>query len=155
MLQRFFALNAAEYPDFSIAIDSLNIVIGSADINTDIHIYVLDITLINAQGAAVQPNGSVTVKIQLPEDFEDSDTYYVYYQADDGTLTDMHATFENSCVVFTTNHFSTYILTTEKLVDDSGNNADNPDKNQATGVTLLFIPAVAAAAGVIISKKRK
>lgn len=34
-------------------------------------------------------------------------------------------------------------------------NANNADKNQNTGVVLAFIPAVAAAAGVVISKKRK
>ena len=35
------------------------------------------------------------------------------------------------------------------------NGAANPDKNAATGVAIAFIPALAAAAGVIISKKRK
>lgn len=34
-------------------------------------------------------------------------------------------------------------------------NANNADKNQNTGIVLAFIPAVAAAAGVVISKKRK
>ena len=125
----------------------LNVKIGAADITTNAHIYVLDITLVNAQGAAVQPNGSVTVKIPLPEGFEDSGTYYVYYQDDDGKLTDMHATFtSDGYVTFTTNHFSTYILTTEKLNDDAIPN---------TGVVILIIPALAAAAGIVISRKRK
>lgn len=34
-------------------------------------------------------------------------------------------------------------------------NANNADKNQNTGIVLAFIPAIAAAAGVVISKKRK
>ena len=135
----------------------LNVVIGNADIGTDTHIYVLDITLVNAEGVTVQPNGSVTVKIPLPEEFDESDAYYVYYQADDGTLTDMHATFENGYVSFTTNHFSRYIITTEKLADDSETvtSGSNQDKNVNTGATILIIPAIAAAAGVVISKKRK
>ena len=125
----------------------LNVKIGSADITIDAHIYVLDITLVNAQGATVQPNGSVTVKIPLPEGFEDSGTYYVYYQDDDGKLTDMHATFtSDGYVTFTTTHFSTYILSPEKLSDDAIPN---------TGVVLLIIPALAAAAGIVISRKRK
>ena len=93
---------------------------------------------------------NVTVRIPLPEECDESDTYYVYYQADDGTLTDMHAAYENGYIVFTTNHFSTYILSTEKLVDDSAN---DEDRNMSTGVIIAFIPALAAAAGVLISKK--
>ena len=144
----------------------LNVVIDNADISTDAHVYILDITLVNAQGAAVQPNGYVTVKIPIPEDLVGSDVYYVYYQADDGTLTDMHATLESGYVSFTTNHFSKYLLTSKKLLDNSAattttsapaasNSGSNSDKNVNTGATLLIIPAIAAAAGVVISKKRK
>lgn len=149
----------------------VNVVIESTDLGDDAHFFVLDITLLNVEGKdakVVQPNGPVTVKIPLPEGFEENDTYYVYYQADDGTLTDMKATFEDGYVSFVTDHFSTYILTTEKLVNDSEDAAatatttpaaddsgSDEDKNQATGVVIAIIPAIAAAAGVIISKKRK
>lgn len=64
----------------------------------------------------------------------------------------MHAAYENGYIVFTTNHFSTYILTTEKLVDGS---ASDEDRNMSTGAVIAFIPALAAAAGMLISKKRK
>ena len=135
----------------------MNVVIGNADITADTHIYVLDITLVNVNGEYVQPNGNVTVRIPLPEGFESSDTYYVYYQADDGTLTDMHATFENGYVSFITNHFSTYILATSQLTEQTANTTTtaNEDRNVNTGAVLLVLPAIAAAAGVIISKKRK
>ena len=150
----------------------LSVVIGNADISTDTHIYVLDITLVNEQGGTVQPNGNVIVKIPLPDGFEGSNTYYVYYQSDDGTLTDMNAVFENGYVVFTTNHFSTYILTTKKLIDDSTTTVttispatlpttntsvtnNDEDRNMNTGVVLLIIPALATATGIVISRKRK
>lgn len=126
----------------------LNVVIGSATIGGFDHLYKLDITLLNEAGEAVQPGGEVTVMIPVSGIvFEPWENFYVYYQADDGTLTDMHATYENGYVIFTTNHFSTYILTNEKLQDE--------DANVNTGMTLLIIPALTAAAGVIISKKRK
>ena len=146
----------------------LNVVIDNADIATDAHLYVLNITLVNAHNETIQPNGYVTVRIPLPEDFEKSDTYYVYYQAENGTLENMHATYENGFVTFTTNHFSTYILTAEKLIDNSAATTTVPattavtdaagsdgDSNMNTGVTILLIPALAATAGIVISRKRK
>ena len=36
----------------------------------------------------------------------------VYRQEADGTYTDMQATYQNGYMVFTTDHFSTYVLTT-------------------------------------------
>ena len=154
----------------------LKVDIGSTTVEGYDHIYVLDITLVDENGEKVQPNGYVTVKIPVPYNFLGWDNYYVYYQAEDGTLVDMRATYEDGYVIFTTNHFSTYILSTEKLVDDSGaattvpadvtaapastttaaaSTGNDEDKNMSTGVFLAFIPAIAAAAGVIISKKRK
>ena len=156
----------------------LNVVIGNADIDTNAHIYVLDITLVNAQGEKVQPKGNVTVRIPLPEGFVESDTYYVFYQAEDGTLTNMNATFENGYVSFVTDHFSTYILSAENLIDSSeaetttaaaaattttaapaattaATTDSGSDTNLPTGVIIAIIPAIAAAAGVIITKKRK
>ena len=164
---------------------ALNVTVGT-ETETGIS---YDITIVNANGETVQPNDTVTVKIPVPEALEGSAAYYVYHQAPDGALTDMHAVYEDGCVTFVTDHFSTYILTTEKLTDDSeaantttttpapdstdseattapapdsgtgstGNteNTDNDDKNVPTGVIFAILPALAAAAGVAISRKRK
>lgn len=105
-----------------------------------------DITLTDADGKAVKLNGNVTVKIPVPDKLNGAENYYVYHQAEDGELTDMHAAVEGDYVSFVTDHFSTFILSTEKLPND-----DSP----ATGVTLLFIPAVIAAAAAAVTKKRK
>lgn len=105
-----------------------------------------DITLTDADGKAVKLNGNVTVKIPVPDKLNGAENYYVYHQAEDGELTDMHAAVEGDYVSFVTDHFSTFVLSTEKLPND-----DSP----ATGVTLLFIPAVIAAAAAAVTKKRK
>lgn len=138
-----------------------------------------DITLENAAGVKVQPNGYVTVTIEVPANLlaENASKYYVYYMADDGTLTDMHATFDGKNVTFSTNHFSTYIISPVALVEEEGsNNTTNPpadggkpdapvdggsngssddDAVPATGVFVALIPVITAAAGVVISKKTK
>jgi len=65
-----------------------------------------DITLVE-DGEAVQPDGTVTVKIPC-----DDETAKVYRFEDDGTLTDMEAEFVDGFMVFTTEHFSYYVVTT-------------------------------------------
>ena len=65
-----------------------------------------DITLVE-NGEAVQPDGTVTVKIPC-----DDETAKVYRFEDDGTLTDMQAVYEDGFMVFTTEHFSYYVITT-------------------------------------------
>ncbi len=67
-----------------------------------------DISL-QAGGKEIRPNGSVTVKIPVPETM-DGASVKVYRQETDGTLTDMHAIFQDGYAVFTTDHFSRYIL---------------------------------------------
>lgn len=144
-----------------------------------------DTTLENAAGVKVQPNGYVTVSIGVPANLlaANAAAYYVYYLAYDGTLTDMHAVFDGEKVTFSTNHFSTYIISPVALIEeedntDNGNsttnpppsdggtanppadggsngNNGNPDHVPATGVFAAIIPVIAAAAGVVISKKIK
>ena len=67
-----------------------------------------DISL-QAGGKAIRPNGNVTVKIPVPEKMDGANVK-VYRQEADGTLTDMHAIFQDGYAVFTTDHFSRYIL---------------------------------------------
>ncbi len=96
----------------------------------------------------VQPNGKVTVKIPVPEAIKDK-TIYVY-RVEDGKYYDMGAKVENGFVVFETDHFSEYLVTTEK-----NENAVKPT-NPATGIAggMFSIMAIAGAF-VIVSKKRR
>lgn len=107
----------------------------------------LDISLLDKNGKAVQPNGTVTVKIPVPESFKGEDCK-VYREESDGSYTDMKAKLENGYLVFDTDHFSKYVVTTEALSDDK-------DNNKPTGTVIAFIPAFLAAAGVLCFKKRK
>ena len=61
----------------------------------------------------VEPTGVVTVKLPVPETMKDK-TIYVYRVEADGKYTDMNAKVENGLVIFETDHFSEYVLTTEK-----------------------------------------
>ncbi len=69
-----------------------------------------DITLLK-DGAETQPDGTVTVKIPC-----DDSNAKVYRVESDNTLTDMNAVYENGYLVFTTEHFSVYIVTVQKTV---------------------------------------
>ena len=71
-----------------------------------------DISLEN-NGAEVQPNGSVTVMIPVPA-YMDTNGLSVYRAEEDGTYTNMNAVFENGYMVFTTDHFSIYVMTYEE-----------------------------------------
>lgn len=70
-----------------------------------------DITL-TANGNSVQPAAPVTVKIPVPDTMNGADCK-VYRQEADGTYTDMQAIYQDGYMVFTTDHFSIYMLTTK------------------------------------------
>lgn len=137
-----------------------------------------DLSFTDAAGNEVQPNGSVTVSIPLPADW---DTAYAYrVEGDKKTL--LQSTIKNGKVVFITDHFSVYMLTTEELDtsdepatseptesessvitpgDTDGNSGNNSGGNSGndqadTGIALAAAPVVIACAAVIAaSKKRK
>ena len=67
-----------------------------------------DITL-QKDGAAIQPDGAITIKI--PSDVKDCK---VMWLKDDGTAEDMNAKYTDGCYVFTTNHLSVYALVQNK-----------------------------------------
>ena len=72
-----------------------------------------DITL-TKDGEAIQPDGTVTVKIPVPESL-DGAKCRVYRVEENGKNTDMNAEFKDGFMVFKTTHFSKYILTTDDL----------------------------------------
>ena len=70
-----------------------------------------DISIV-ADGEKVQPDGYVTVKLPLPENFN-AGTTVVYYVDNNGNKTKLESKVENGYVVFETNHFSEYVLVDE------------------------------------------
>ena len=75
--------------------------------NTDTRVS-YNITLMQ-NGAEVQPAGAVTVKIPVPETM-DGNACKVYREEADGTYTDMNAVYRDGYMVFTTDHFSVYVM---------------------------------------------
>ena len=77
-----------------------------------------DITL-QKDGAAIQPDGAITIKI--PSDVKDCK---VMWLKDDGTAEDMNAKYTDGCYVFTTNHLSVYALVQDKTILTGDANQD-------------------------------
>ena len=103
----------------SVAEKELNIIPDGSEIKTALlsaedNRIVFDISLIK-DGSEVQPNGEVTVKIPVPERMVGS-LLKVYRKEADGSLTDMNAYFADGSMIFTTDHFSKYIITAEESV---------------------------------------
>lgn len=148
---------------------------------SDENLISFNITLRDKEGNEVQPGGEVTVKIPVPAYFNGEECN-VYRKETDGTYTNMKAEYKNGCMIFTTGHFSEYVLSDKELepdtpapdvttTTDSGttsdegatttapsntNNGANNDGNVSTGVALAIVPVIAAGAAVVIfSKKRK
>ena len=134
-----------------------------------------EITFKKADGTEVQPNGTVTVKIPVPEAFKDK-TIYVYRAETDGTYTDMNAKIADGYVVFETDHFSEYVLSIEKIENKpeekpvttpeetkpenkptTGDTKPADDSNKPTGSAagIAFAGIALAGAALMVSKKRK
>ena len=90
-----------------------NAVLQTECIETAENCVVYEISLVR-DGIAVQPNGEVTVKIPVPDGM-DGNACKVYREEADGSYTDMNAAYQDGYMVFTTDHFSQYVLTTETL----------------------------------------
>ena len=73
---------------------------------------IFDINLKNSDGEAVQPQGTVKVKLPL-NNAAKTVSYRVYRVNEDGTLTDMKAYRQGSHMVFETDHFSLYVIVGE------------------------------------------
>lgn len=93
-----------------------------------------DITTL-VDGKKVQPNGSVFVKIPLPDGYNAEKTV-VYYITNDGRLEKMDSRVEDGYIVFETTHFSFYAI-----VDET--EPENPSANcscacHKKGIAKLF-----------------
>ncbi len=81
-------------------------------------------------GEKVQPNGSVFVKIPLPEEYNAEKTY-VYYVTNDGKLERIPSRIENGYIIFETTHFSFYAIVDETEKEEPVNppKPENPSNN--------------------------
>lgn len=115
------ALNIAEITDTDI-IGKINEELRNQSVDK-----IYDITLTQG-GETIKPDGRVTVKI--PTDNENATVYRV---EENHTLTDMNAVHEDRYMVFTTDHFSLYVLTVE-------GGQENPPVTVVTKPTVTTAP---------------
>lgn len=110
-----------------------------------------DISLQHIDGAAVQPDGTVTVSIPIPEGWEPQ-KLRVYYVADNGAATDMQAAVstDGKYMQFQTDHFSCYALA-QLATEDAP-----PEASPLPWIILGVIGALAlAAGGYLLWRKKK
>ena len=132
-----------------------------------------EISFKKADGTEVQPNGTVTVKIRIPDMFKDK-TVYVYRAETDGKYTKMNAKVEDGYIVFETDHFSEYVVSTDGTLADttdsdnsdnesSDNSSDSENSNSGSdkspntgfgGIAMTFGIFALAGASVLVSRKK-
>ncbi|MCM1059805.1 MAG: leucine-rich repeat protein [Eubacterium sp.] len=77
-----------------------------------------NIALKDLNGNLVQPTNKVTVKMPIPTDYNVTDCN-VYRKEANNRYTNMNAVHSDGYMVFDTNHFSEYIITTEQLIPEA------------------------------------
>ena len=120
----------------------LNVVKLSAKENTITY----DITL-TVNDEIVQPASAVTVKIPVPAGM-DGTQCKVYREETNGKMTDMQATYQNGYMVFTTDHFSIYMVTTEELDTPSYTLGDVNGDKKINAVDARWVLQAASGARV-------
>ena len=106
-------------------------------------------TVVDVDAGEVQPDGSVKVTVA-----SDGVSNGVIYIGEDGKVESLPTETTDTTLTFTTTHFSTFYLVTLATTGDT-DNGNGDDKNQPTGVVLAVVPAIAAAAAIVVAKKRK
>ena len=113
---------------------------------------VVSATLISNNVAISDFNGgevTIALPFTLPEGTEGSD-FQVYYVADDGTMTAHDTAYKNGCLVFSTTHFSDYVVVnTAKSVDPTVPNTGD-QSHLMFFTTLLMI----SAAGIYLASRK-
>lgn len=92
---------------------------------------VYNVELLN-NNQKVQPNGNVSLKIPVPNDYR-TDKMIVYRMEDDKSLTRLPFKVENGNLVITTNHFSNYALV-EVNYEGNLETIDCPENEEKTVV---------------------
>lgn len=142
------------------------VVIADSENQTDTRIE-YDIALVDASGSLIQPEGSVTVRIPVPAEWT-AQEMCIYRAEDDGTYTDMKVDYDGGYAVFTTDHFSTYVLTASAqggnlagdLLENNGDISENGENNSSVLIyifisVIVVLAAAVAVMSVLMVRKRR
>ena len=115
---------------------------------------VVSATLISNNVAISDFNGgevTIALPFTLPEGTEGSD-FQVYYVADDGTMTAHDTAYKNGCLVFSTTHFSDYVVVNTAVSAP----ADPTVPNTGDQSHLLFFTTLLmiSAAGIYLASRK-
>ncbi|MCM1544496.1 MAG: amidase domain-containing protein, partial [Ruminococcus sp.] len=83
-----------------------------------------ELKLYNAEGVSVQPDGSIQIRLPIPDSLKGKKNIVVY-RYENGRYVSLSATVEDGAyIVFVTDHFSTYVITTDDVdtstIDNEG-----------------------------------
>ena len=122
-----------------------------------------DIKLVDENGNTVQPKGTVTVGIPVPEGF-DIDKLVVYYIDEEGNLIEYPVVVKDGVAYFETDHFSYYALaekqgnslTTQSTTEtQTDSNKPNPSTGAQDLTAVLAAAAVSLMGLVVLGKKKR
>ena len=102
---------------------------------------VLEVTLEGATFA----DGEAIVTLPFKQEIPAGKVAKVYYVADDGTRTDMNATFADGVAAFATNHFSTYAI----VLEDAP--ATGLSGGAIAGIVIAFVVVLGALGALLFS----
>ena len=113
----------------------------------------LNIGLINAENAAIQPNGQVQISVPKPAGY--GDDIAVYFTAADGTSTRIASRVEGDNIIFSHDGTGYFTIVELKAGADPGSVAavdpDETDAGSSMGIIIAVVIAVVViAAGVLI-----
>ncbi|MBO4573150.1 MAG: hypothetical protein J5762_05245, partial [Clostridia bacterium] len=116
--------------------------IGDANVTLSAKVVTENVTVENAElvlevkleGATFE-GGEAKVSIPFEKEVPTGKVAKVYYIADDGTRTDMNATLVDGKIVFTTNHFSTYVIAFEDKPVEPSDSTDTSDTSASASQT--------------------
>ena len=121
-----------------------------------------DIKLVDENGNTVQPKGTVTVGIPVPDGF-DIDKLVVYYIDEEGNLIEYPVVVKDGVAYFETDHFSYYALaekqgnslTTQSTTEtQTDSNKPNPSTG-AQDLTAVLAAAAVSWMGLVVLGKKK
>lgn len=120
-------------------------------------------------GKEVQPDKSVTVTVPVPDKFKnDIDKLNVYHLTNRGAVY-VPSWIKDSSIMFKTNSFSPYVITTDKLEyavadenttvtpgdTDKNSGTSNGNDQAGTGIAIAIAPVVLACTAVAVASKKK
>ena len=118
-----------------------------------------DITLVNAQGEAIQPAGPVIIGIPVPDGY-DKTALAVHHIGDDHTAEEYGVAENEGMAYIQTEHFSKYALAEKGRMSGTGGTAADggtPKTGDTADMTpyILLVTAAAAAAAVTLVVRNK